>query len=674
MLLLVAVTPPAVAYSTAGAMLRPQTAAAVGQAITRARSASVPYPAHFGRRSPALRSQVFPAQLANAMHSAQLSRAGLREHVRGLKMTASMASEPAANIVAPEQVALKVTAQRGRVITAHLDEDMTGAWMLQGRRVLFDGGVGSGVVLWQRIPLIFILRDDEGADSVSYTSAVVQPESATLTITPNVLGQVLDALGRPIDSTVSSRASSSAAASLSDGASQERSVFGDATLLADMATISRPMHTGVTAVDALTPIGKGQNMLIVGSETLGRRKVGLDTAITQAKEGTVVVYVDASGDKDDIVPYLKKFSPELQNIVVVRGVCSASNTGGKSSVDPGLGVVAAATGATVAEYFRAKGQDTLVIIDDLDVHKKFWDMSERDVVALYGAAFDSPGNLAAANSEMRAFYSTLFQRVGYLNNKAGGGSLSMLLLLDRPALLGKGTGDGKGYTMQDFRDDVYGGKVRQRIQLMLDRGIVVTDEVCVKLSIPPPGEDASEVKFKLRHIDELISLSDGQVILSDKLALQGLCPAVDSTTSLTRIGIGADNFAVASSPAMRAVAGRLRMELAQASDIPPDDMTSDSVRQRARAKAWHAALQQQWGAPRTFGYSIVALLAASSGCLDGFFLKNQSFADNLVGIQELINKTLQSCPAEVATLEKSLELTSTTKTVLVAALKSNLLK
>jgi len=143
--------------------------------------------------------------------------------------------------------------------------------MLQGRRVLFDGGVGSGVVLWQRIPLIFILRDDEGADSVSYTSAVVQPESATLTITPNVLGQVLDALGRPIDSTVSSRASSSAAASLSDGASQERSVFGDATLLADMATISRPMHTGVTAVDALTPIGKG-NMFVVYVSTCGREK------------------------------------------------------------------------------------------------------------------------------------------------------------------------------------------------------------------------------------------------------------------------------------------------------------------------------------------------------------------------------------------------------------------
>ena len=54
-----------------------------------------------------------------------------------------------------------------------------------------------------------------------------------------------------------------------------------------------------------------------------------------------------------------------------------------------------------------------------------------------------------------------------------------------------------------------------------------------------------------------------QVILSDKLAAQGLSPALDSTTSLTRIGIGADNFAVASSPAMQKVAGRLRMDLAQ---------------------------------------------------------------------------------------------------------------
>ena len=522
----------------------------------------------------------------------------------------------------------------------------------------FDDGKGSGIVLWQRIPLIFVLRDDENPDSVSYSTAIVQANNATLSMSEHVLGQELDAVGRIIGTTTAQ----------AGAPGKECPIFGVSTQMADMATISRPMHTGITAVDALTPIGKGQNMLIVGSEALGRRKAALDAAITQAKEGTVVVYVDASGDRDDVVPTLKAASPELENMVVVRGACSSSNTGGKTSVDAGLGIMAAATGATVAEFFRAQGRDTLVIVDDLGAHKAFWGQSERDVVQLYGADFDSPGNLAAANSEMRAFYSALFQRVGYLNLKAGGGSLSMLLLVDRPALLGKG--GAKSYTLEDFKEEVYGGKVRQRVQLMLDRGIAVTDEVCVKLSIPPPGDDASEVKFQLRHIDELISLSDGQVILSDKLAAQGLNPPVDVTSSLTRIGIGADNFAVASSPAMQKVAGRLRMDLAQASDIPPDDKSTEAVKQRARAKAWQAALQQPWGAPRSFTQTIVALLAASTGRLDGYFRKDEPLDACLPQIQTLIAEAMAKCPAELEEVATTLDLKSSPKDALLAAIDS----
>ena len=100
----------------------------------------------------------------------------------------------------PEQLPLHVVSQSGRILTAKLDMDMTGTWLLQarssvrlgmkmwwtwilisllhssqGRRVEFDGGNGSGTVLWQRIPLIFILRDDDGADGVEYSSAVIQP-------------------------------------------------------------------------------------------------------------------------------------------------------------------------------------------------------------------------------------------------------------------------------------------------------------------------------------------------------------------------------------------------------------------------------------------------------------------------------------------------------------------
>ena len=202
----------------------------------------------------------------------------------------------------------------------------------------FDDGKGSGIVLWQRIPLLFILRDDDSPDTVSYSSAIVQPEIAVMSVSDSILGQELDALGR----VMGNEASQGQAA-----ASQERPIFGVGTQLADMATISRPMHTGITAVDALTPIGKGQNMLIVGSEPLGRRRLALDSAITQAKEGTVVVYVDLNGDKDDVVPYLKAASPDLENMVIVRGVCSASSAGGKEAPDAGLGVAAAASGASV---------------------------------------------------------------------------------------------------------------------------------------------------------------------------------------------------------------------------------------------------------------------------------------------------------------------------------------
>jgi hypothetical protein len=425
-LLLFAATPPAIAYSPAAILPRPKTAAAAGHAILHA-SDMPPY----SMRAGALRSQVFPSPLAK--HITPLSRLGSSgQHVRGLRMTASMAPPASVQDEPPVQLPLKVISQRGRLLTAQLELDMQGTWLLQGRRVDLDEGKGSGIVLWQRIPLIFILRDDEAPDTVSYSTAVIQPSNVTLSITDNVLGKVLDAFGRPIDSTATSRSTTTAEAN-----AQERSLFGSATQLAEMATISRPLHTGITAVDALTPIGKGQNMLIVGSEALGRRKLALDTAITQSQQGTVVVYVDTSGNKEDVPAYIKDANPQLSNVVVVRATISASNSGGKSTEDAALGVAAAATGCTVAEYFRAKGRDTLVVVDDLDVHKKFWDLSERDIVALYGADFDSPGHLSAANSEQRAFFSTLFQRVGYLNLKAGGGSLTMLLLVDRPSLLGR---------------------------------------------------------------------------------------------------------------------------------------------------------------------------------------------------------------------------------------------
>jgi flagellar biosynthesis/type III secretory pathway ATPase len=331
MLLLVAVTPHAAAFSSAGVLLRPNRAVAntAGQNIVRA--AVFTKPDDYNRRPPTLRSAFFPAPSAvvNAFHASKWSRLD----ARGLKMTASMTSDTAASVEVPEELPLQVVSQNGRVLTARLEDDMTGTWLLQGRRVELDGGKCSGTVLWQRIPLVFVLLDETTADPVSCSTAIIQPGNATLVVSDSLIGKELDAMGRVL--------SSSAAAA--GAASQERSIFGVATQMADLATISRPMHTGITAVDALTPIGKGQNMLVVGSEELGRRKLALDSVLTQAREGSIVVYVDASGDKLDLLPELTAAGVSEQ-VVIVRGGAGV----------PGIGVLAAATGTTIAEHFRAQ--------------------------------------------------------------------------------------------------------------------------------------------------------------------------------------------------------------------------------------------------------------------------------------------------------------------------------
>ena len=273
MLLLVAVTPPAVAYVAPSPLLRPQAVAAAGQTLSRGGILRGGAQGNVRRRPQAqgtLRSSVFPLPLAHASHGIRLARGA-----HGLRMAASTTGEAAAvSQEAPEELPLQVVKQEGRLVTAMLAEDMTGSWLLQGRRVVFDGGAGGGTVLWQRIPLVFILKDGTALDAASCSTVVIQPGNATMLVSDAVLGKELDALGRDLSS-------SETAASASDKGVEDRAIFGVATQMADLATISRPMHTGITAVDALTPIGKGQNMLIVGAEDLGRRRLVLDAAATQ---------------------------------------------------------------------------------------------------------------------------------------------------------------------------------------------------------------------------------------------------------------------------------------------------------------------------------------------------------------------------------------------------------
>lgn len=542
---------------------------------------------------------------------------------------------------------MNVLACDGDLVTLKLGLEAVPSNILQGRAVKFDSGA-QGVVVWQRLPLIFVLSDpDSPAIKVGEAATLEKERTVMVPVSSNMLGRVVDYMGRPLDGKGELKPDT------------ERELFGESTKQAAMATISQPLHTGVTAVDALTPIGRGQNMLLVASKDLGRQELALDAAVHQASQAVACIYVCTTGQHEAVLKELQARGA-AENTLLVAGI------GGV-----GRGVAAAAAAAGFAEHLSENGKHVLVIVDDLEGHKEVWDGTERALLQHFGAEqAESEGALSAANSEMRAFYAALFQRVGCLNKAHGGGSLSMLLLLDRPVT--NKADDEQVYTLDDFPETLYGGKVVGRIKLMQDRGIPITSQVLSKLSIPSPGADAAAVKFRLQHIDELTSLSDGHIHLTPKLHAQGLRPGMDHTTSLTRIGIGADNLAVPSSAAMRQVAARLRFDLAQASDIPPDDKSPAAAKQRARARAWQAVLQQPWGSPRSFPEQILGLLAAGGGLLDARMQQGLSLDDAQAVLAQAVAAVRAECAGEVQELEHTLSLSPKAKTAFAHALKAKL--
>jgi hypothetical protein len=147
-------------------------------------------------------------------------------------------------------------------------------------------------------------------------------------------------------------------------------------------------------------------------------------------------------------------------------------------------------------------------------------------------------------------------------------------------------------------------------------------------------------------------------------------PPIDSTTSLTRVGIGADNLAVSSSAAMRAVAASLRFNLAQIADLPKEDTSPAAEHQRARARSWYAALHQEFGATRPFGDVIIALFAASEGYLDKLLAASPPLPDAEAAgrVAGAVAAVRAACAAEVAELEASLDISSKCRTAFKAAL------
>ena len=218
-----------------------------------------------------------------------------------------------------------------------------------------------------------------------------------------LLGRVVNALGIPID----------AMGYLPY--KETRPIECKAPGILDRAPVNEPLHTGIKAIDALVPIGKGQRELIIGDRQTGKTAIAVDTIINQKGKDTVCIYV-AIGQKDTLVAEIKEKleahgAMEYTTIIAVPASASAA-----------LQYIAPFSGSAMAEYFMYQGKDVLIVYDDLSKHA----VAYRELSLL----LHRPSGREAYPGDIFYLHSRLLERAAHLSDELGGGSITALPIIE----------------------------------------------------------------------------------------------------------------------------------------------------------------------------------------------------------------------------------------------------
>ncbi len=218
-----------------------------------------------------------------------------------------------------------------------------------------------------------------------------------------LIGRVVDALGNPIDG-------------LGEIATNERRRLEvKAPGIVARQSVGEPLQTGIKAIDAMTPIGRGQRELIIGDRKTGKTAVAIDTIINQKTTDVICVYV-AIGQKRSsvaqVVDRLKEYGA-LKHTIIVAATASESAP---------LNYLAAFSGCTIGEYFRDKGRHALIIYDDLSKHAQAY----RAISLL----LRRPPGREAYPGDVFYLHSRLLERAAKMSDANGGGSLTALPIIE----------------------------------------------------------------------------------------------------------------------------------------------------------------------------------------------------------------------------------------------------
>ena len=274
-----------------------------------------------------------------------------------------------------------------------------------GEVLLFENGVRGMVQNLSQDQIDCILFDDES--SVSESSAVYcTGRTAGLPVGEGFLGRVINALGVPVDGKGPVTPQGYAP------------IESPAPGIVDRQPVDTPMETGILTIDSMFPIGRGQRELIIGDRQTGKTSIAIDTILNQKGKHMVCIYV-AIGQKvssvAQITEQLRRGGAMDYTIVVCAGAGEAAS----------MQYIAPYSGAAMGEYFMDRGQDVLIVYDDLSKHA----IAYRALSLLLGR---SPGR-EAYPGDVFYLHSRLLERSARLSAARGGGSMTALPIVETQA-------------------------------------------------------------------------------------------------------------------------------------------------------------------------------------------------------------------------------------------------
>ncbi len=373
------------------------------------------------------------------------------------------------------------------------------------------------------------------SDEVRRTGRVLE-----VPVGPAMIGRVVDALGRPIDGL------GPIATTMS------RKVESPAPGIIEREPVKEPMQTGIKAIDAMIPIGRGQRELIIGDRGTGKTAVAIDTIINQKGTGVVCVYVAIGQKASTVAAVVERLrsAGAMEYTIVVAATAS----------DPApMQYIAPYSGCSMAEYFMYhEGKATLCVYDDLS--------KQAAAYRQLSLVLRRPPGREAFPGDVFYLHSRLLERAAKLSSDpsvvdgktifAPGGSLTALPLIETQA------GDVSAY-------------------------------------IPT----------------NVISITDGQIFLEADLFYAGQRPAVNVGISVSRVG------GAAQVKAMKQVAGRLRLDLAQYRELEAfaafaSDLDATTKRQLERGARTVEVLKQGQYSPMSVEDQVTIIYAVTNGFLD----------------------------------------------------------